>query len=79
MRWLEIVLAIIGGLVIWRIGLWAVRLLATPQQPAPNPDEVMEVSAAYRCSICGLRLVVTHAADTDPKPPRHCREEMDEE
>jgi hypothetical protein len=39
----------------------------------------MEVSAAYRCSICGLRLVVTHAADTDPKPPRHCREEMDEE
>jgi hypothetical protein len=78
-RLVEVILAIIGGLAIWRLGLWAVRLLATPQEPAPDPDEVMEVAVAYRCSICGMRLVVTHAADEDPKAPRHCREEMDEE
>lgn len=79
MRVVEIILAIIGGLVIWRLGLWSVRLLATPQDPVPEPDEVVEVSVAYRCSICGMRLVVTHAADAQPSPPRHCREEMEEE
>jgi hypothetical protein len=76
-RILQIVLAVGGGLLIWSLGVWAVRLLATPQPPDPDPDDVVEVAIDYRCSVCGLRLVVTHAADEDPRAPRHCREEME--
>jgi hypothetical protein len=76
-RVLQVVIAVGIGLVIWSLGLWAVRLLATAQPPEPDPDDVVEVAIDYRCSICGLRLVVTHAADEEIAPPRHCREEMD--
>jgi hypothetical protein len=37
---------------------------------------VKEVDVDYRCTVCGLRLTVTHVQDTDAAPPRHCMEEM---
>jgi hypothetical protein len=76
-RILQIVLAVGGGLIIWALGLWAVRMLATPQPEDPDPENVVEVAIDYRCGVCGLRLVVTHAADEVVKAPRHCREEME--
>ena len=38
----------------------------------------MEVAVDYKCTICGLRLTVTHAQDEDEvAAPRHCREPME--
>lgn len=70
-------LIVIGvGLAIFAVTIWAVRGLARPVPPAPDPHEVQEVSAEYRCTVCGLRLTVTHAQDEEHTAPRHCREPM---
>ena len=74
---LQILIAIAMGLVILRIGWWAVRVLATPQPDEPDPDDLVEVAIDYRCEICGMRLTVTHSQGEEIKPPRHCREEME--
>jgi len=58
------------------IGVWAVRMLATPPQPEPDPEELVAVDLAYTCGVCGLALTVHSARSTQPKAPRHCGEEM---
>lgn len=73
MTWL---IALGIGVAIFGVSLWAIRLLATPPPPEPDPDDVKAVDAHFRCTICGMRLVVTHAQDEEPEAPRHCREEM---
>jgi hypothetical protein len=73
MTWL---IALGIGVGIFGVSLWAIRMLATPQRPEPDPDDVKEIDAHFRCTICGLRLVVTHAQDEEPEAPRHCREDM---
>ncbi len=66
------------GIGIFAVALWAIRLLATPGPEEPDPDAITEVAVDYRCTICGLRLTVTHAqAEDDVAAPRHCREPMD--
>ena len=65
----------IGG-TVFGVALWAIRSLATPVPPEPDPEDVSAVEADYRCTICGLRLTVTHAQAEDHVPPRHCREPM---
>jgi hypothetical protein len=76
-RIVQVLVAVGFGAAIFGIGLWAVRMLAATPPPEPDPEQVVEVAAAYRCSICGLRLVVTHAPTAAFKAPRHCREEME--
>jgi hypothetical protein len=73
----QILIAIAIGAAIFGLGLWGVRLLATPIPPESDPDDIIDVDVAYRCTICGLRLVVTHATGHDIRAPRHCREEME--
>ena len=72
-----VLVAVVIGVVIMAASLWAVRLLATPQPPEPDPEDILEVEAHYRCTVCGLRLTVTHAQDEDAAAPRHCREDME--
>ena len=72
-----ILIAVAIGLAILALGRWAVRLLATPVPGEPDPEDVVEVSVDYRCSVCGLRLTVTHVHGDEVRPPRHCREEME--
>lgn len=73
---LVLVAAAIGALLF--IGaVLTVRMIASGPPPEPDPDDIHEVEAHYRCSVCGMRLTVTHAQDADVEPPRHCREEMD--
>lgn len=76
--WIQIGIAVAIGMVIFGIGRRAVRLLATPGPGEPDPDAVVEVHREYRCTVCGMRLTVTHAAGEDLAPPRHCREPMEE-
>ena len=71
-----IALAIAVG--IFAVAMWAIRLLATPGPEEPDPEDVAEVAVDYRCTVCGLRLTVTHAqTDDEMTAPRHCREPMD--
>jgi hypothetical protein len=76
-QFLQILIAVGIGVVILAVGWWAINLLATPVPGEPDPDDVVEVSIDYRCSVCGLRLTITHAAGEEIMPPRHCREEME--
>ncbi|NNF11492.1 MAG: hypothetical protein HKN74_14545 [Acidimicrobiia bacterium] len=65
------------GAAILAVGVWAVRLLATPVPPEPDIADLTEVQANYHCTVCGMRLTVTRVQGDESKPPRHCREEMD--
>lgn len=73
MTWL---IAIGMGVAIWLVAAWAIRLLATPGPPEPDPDDIREIAIDYRCTVCGLRLTVTAAQDGELTAPKHCREEM---
>jgi len=66
----------LGAAILW-LGWWGVRFLSAAGPSEPDPDEVVEVEAAFRCSVCGMRLTVTHAQGDDVDAPRHCREEME--
>jgi hypothetical protein len=71
----NVLIAVAIGVVIFGVSLWVIRMLATPPVDI-DPDEVEEVDVDYRCTVCGLRLTVTHAQATEQAPPRHCMEEM---
>lgn len=72
----DLMVALAIGAGIFTLGLWVVRALATPV-PDPAEEELTPVQVNYACSICGTRVTMTHASGADPKPPRHCREEME--
>ena len=71
------IVAIVIGVGIMAFSLWAIRLLATPPPPEPDPEDIHEVAVDYRCTVCGMRLTVTHAQDEELEAPRHCREDME--
>ena len=72
-----VAIALVVGLAIFAGTVVVVRMIANGPPPEPDPDRVHEVEADYRCSICGMRLTVTHLQDAAPDPPKHCREVMD--
>ncbi len=74
---IDLAIAVIIGVMIMAVAIWTIRLLATPPPPEPDPNELVDVEVAYRCSVCGMRLTITHAQGEDVKAPRHCREEME--
>jgi hypothetical protein len=73
----DVVIAIAIGVSIMALGRWGVKLLATPASAEPDPDDIVDVERPFRCSVCGMRLTVTHAQGEDVAAPRHCREEME--
>ena len=73
---IRVLIALAIGVVIWRLGLWGVRLLSMPGPTEPDPDDVVEVERTFVCAVCGMQLTVTYAQDADVEAPRHCREEM---
>ena len=73
---------VLGGvLMFWliiRIGINTLHGMTQPLPPPPPPEgEMRRVNVKYRCSICGVELKMTLAAEQDPPPPRHCMEDMD--
>jgi hypothetical protein len=73
----NVVIAVIVGYLIMRVGLAMLRGLAQPIPEPPPAGELRKVKIAYRCSICGAEVRMTIAPDEDPQAPRHCLEDMD--
>jgi len=72
-----IAIAVAIGLGVWMSGRWAIKVLSTPGPREPDPADIVDVEVAFRCTVCGMRLTVTHAQGDDVAAPRHCREEME--
>ena len=72
-----VIVAVVVGFLIIRIGLAMLRGLATPPPEPPPAGELRKVKIMYRCSICGAEVRMTIAPHEDPEPPRHCQEDMD--
>ncbi len=73
---MTVLVAVLIGVGIMAVALWAIRLLATPVPDEPDLDQLVEVADDYVCTLCGMRLTVTHVQGEELKAPRHCREEM---
>ena len=74
---LKIGLAILAGVLIWKVGAMMLGGLARPVPEPPPPGELRKVRLRYRCSICGTEVRMTSANDEVPDPPRHCQEDME--
>ncbi len=72
---LTFLIAVAIGLVIWRTSMWMIRVLTTPP-PEIDPSDVVEVAQDFRCNVCGAEVTLRMLNVEEPKPPRHCREDM---
>lgn len=71
----RIVVAVIMGLVIARIGIGYFRYLTNPPPPEPSPVHVdPRLQLSYLCEMCGLELAVVAVAKE--RAPKHCGESM---
>ena len=77
MNVVNVVIAVVVGYLILRVGLAMLRGLAQPIPDPPPAGELRKVKIAYRCSICGAEVRMTIALHEDPQAPRHCLEDMD--
>ena len=73
----KVLIAVVIGYSVLRLGLAMLRNLARPLPEPPDPGILRKVKIEYRCSICGAEVRMTVAPDEDPEPPRHCLDEMD--
>lgn len=71
----DVLVALVIGVVIWRVGLVLVRMLSTPP-PEIDPEDVVVADQDYRCTVCGAELTMRMVNLQEDKPPRHCREDM---
>jgi hypothetical protein len=74
---LSLVIAVLGGALIFKVGFAVLGGMAQPVPEPPPPGELRKVKIEYRCAICGTELRMTVANDEMPDPPRHCLEDMD--
>lgn len=69
------VLAVILGVVIWRISRRLLRMLSTPPDQI-DPEDVVAVDQDFKCTVCGAELTMRSVNLGQDQPPRHCREDM---
>jgi hypothetical protein len=74
---LAVVIAVLAGWLILKVGFAVLTSLATPLPAPPPAGELRKVRLIYRCSLCGTEVRMTSANDEVPEPPRHCMEDMD--
>jgi hypothetical protein len=73
----SLVVAVVAGALILKVGFAMLGSLASPMPEPPPPGELRKVKIEYRCTICGTELRMTVANDEMPDAPRHCLEDMD--
>jgi hypothetical protein len=73
---LNLLIAVVIGVLVWRIALAFIRALSTPP-PEIDPSDVVVADQDYRCTICGAELTMRMVNLAEDKPPRHCREDME--
>jgi hypothetical protein len=74
---LAVVIAVLAGWLILKVGFAVMSGLATPLPPPPPSGELRKVRLVYRCALCGTEVRMTSANDEVPEPPRHCMEDME--
>ena len=79
--WIVVLAAVIGGYVIWRVGIAMLRSLtltspaSDSDQPAPaEPEDVDDLDVYLVCGVCGTELKVSRLGEL--QIPRHCGEKM---
>ncbi len=72
---LDIVLAIGIGFLIWRVSLALISMMSTAP-PEIDPEDIQEVDQDYKCTVCGAELTMRAVNVQDEGAPRHCREDM---
>lgn len=73
----RVVVAVLIAVVIYRVGIWALRTFGTVPPPPPPAGEMRPIKVKYRCSLCGVEARMTLAPTETPDPPRHCMEDME--
>lgn len=73
--WFDLILALVVGVVIWRVSISIIRILSTPP-PEVDPDDIVVVDQDYKCTVCGAELTMKAINPAEDKAPKHCREEM---
>ncbi|HEY5891429.1 MAG TPA: hypothetical protein VIW94_12130 [Acidimicrobiia bacterium] len=71
----DILLAVAIGLVIWKVSIAMIRMMATPP-PEIDPEDIATVDQDYKCTVCGAELTMKAINIQDDAAPRHCREDM---
>ncbi|MGH8926986.1 MAG: hypothetical protein ACRDWH_01445 [Acidimicrobiia bacterium] len=72
---LDVIIAVLIGVVVWRLSMWMIRTIANPP-PELDPTDLVEVDQDFRCSVCGAEITMRAANLAELVPPKHCREEM---
>ncbi len=75
--WLSVLIAILAGMILIRVGIGLLLMIRQPLPPPPPPGELRRVKITYRCSVCYAEVRMTTAPEEDPAPPRHCGDDMD--
>ena len=73
--WLDVLIALGVGVLIWRGSIAIIRILSTPP-PEVDPEDVVAVDQDYKCTVCGAELTMRAVNPAEDNPPKHCREEM---
>jgi hypothetical protein len=80
--WVVVSIALVAGLVIWRVGIAMIRSLTVlpapgtvSDDPAPaEPEDVDALDVYLVCGECGTELKVSRLGEL--QIPRHCGEKM---
>jgi hypothetical protein len=74
-NWLHLPVAILIGLAIATIGLWAIRLVSSnPVEKRDEAEDVEDLEVFFVCGECGTEFRVTRLGEL--QVPRHCGERM---
>ena len=73
--WVVVLTAIVVGLLIWRVGIGALRSITQGAgRERPEVEDVEELDVFLVCGECGTEFRVTRLGEL--QIPRHCGEPM---
>jgi hypothetical protein len=77
MAWtiVRILMGVVVAVFVYVVGASMLRKFHVAPPPEPDPEDIKPVELHFRCIVCGAEVTMTAAQD-DPEPPRHCREDM---